>query len=165
MGTSAVFGICVGAASGGRLVSYGRRRLLIIAAVIGIPGVALTLYLNLYALLAGRVIFGLSCGLMTVAGPRMVEEYVPPHLYSTLAPIFTIAGPFGAFICLLGGLLLPPDGAPESQLEDNNTWMYIFGFPIVVQLLLLAHMVCGIRTESPKFLLLKDDPESTKIAE
>jgi len=165
VGTSAVFGICVGAASGGRFVSYGRRRLLIIAAFIGIPGVALTLYLNLYTLLAGRVIFGLSCGLMTVAGPRMVEEYVPPHLYSTLAPIFTIAGPFGAFICLLGGLLLPPDGAPESKLESNTTWMYIFGFPIVVQLLLLLQMFCVIRTESPKFLLLKDDPESTKIAE
>jgi MFS family permease len=132
-----VFGICVGAASGGRFVSYGRRRLLIIAALIGIPGVALTLYVNLYALLAGRVIFGLSCGLMTVAGPRMVEEYVPPHLYSTLAPFFTIAGPFGAFICLLGGLLLPPDGASQSQLDANTTWRYIFGFPIVVQVLLL----------------------------
>ncbi len=92
---------------------------MIIGAIIGIPGVALTLYLNMYALLSGRIMFGLSCGFMCVAGPLLVDVYVPPHIFSTCAPIFTIAGPFGSFVCLLGGLLLPPDDAPTKEFSDN----------------------------------------------
>ena len=43
IGSFAVFGMMVGATAGGKLISIGRHRVLDLAAVVGVVGVALTL--------------------------------------------------------------------------------------------------------------------------
>jgi len=78
------------------------------------------------------VIYGVSAGFMAVAAPRFLEEYIPPHLYKTISPFFTAAMPFGTFLALLGGLILPPDDSSHEVLYNNESWRILFGFPIVI---------------------------------
>jgi MFS family permease len=95
------------------MVAKGRRTLIIIACLVGITGSAINLVFNIYALIGGRLIFGIGSGFLTVAGPRFMEEYIPPQTYSTMGPIFVSCMPLGSFIAVLGGLLLPPDTSSE----------------------------------------------------
>jgi len=83
-----------------------------------------------------------------------VEEYVPPHLFSTLAPIFTVAQAVGNLLAVLGGLLLPPDDASSKELLGVTVWRYLFAFPAIPLILVLIHLLVNITGESPKFLLM-----------
>jgi len=84
-----------------------------------------------------------------------MEEYVPPHLYSTLAPFFSITWAIGNLLAVLGGLLLPPDDASSEELLDVTVWRYLFAFPAIPLILCLIHLLVNIRGESPKFLLMQ----------
>jgi MFS family permease len=64
---------------------------MLIACVIGIIGTSINLIEYMLCLIFGRIILGVACGFLTVSAPRLLEEYVPPHLYSTCAPFFVAA--------------------------------------------------------------------------
>lgn len=53
----------IGAYIAGILMKHGRRRILLAASVIGILGVAITIYQRFYAIVIGRLIYGFACGL------------------------------------------------------------------------------------------------------
>ena len=69
----------IGAISGGKLMTIGRRLALIICDIIGIIGVSITMDFHYPMLLCGRFIFGLSSGLMSSIIPRYIEDTVPNH--------------------------------------------------------------------------------------
>jgi len=85
-----------------------------------------------------------------------MEEYVPPHLYSTVAPCFSVCSGIGNLLAVLGGLLLPPDDASSEELLDVSVWRFLFAFPLVPLTLVLIHLLVNIRGESPKFLLMQE---------
>ena len=70
-------GAAVGCSSAGKLIQYGRRRAHFIAGGIGIVGVGLQCFETLPTLFIGRLIYGFTTGLVSVATTRMVDEYVP----------------------------------------------------------------------------------------
>jgi predicted MFS family arabinose efflux permease len=49
-----------GAASAGKLIQYGRRRLLLLSLIVTFISAAATAYKSIYALLIGRIILGLA---------------------------------------------------------------------------------------------------------
>jgi len=53
----------IGAYVAGILMKHGRRRVLLASSVIGIVGVAITVYQRFYAIILGRLIYGFACGL------------------------------------------------------------------------------------------------------
>jgi MFS family permease len=83
-------------------------------------------------LICGRVSLGISCGFLTVAVPRCVEEYTPSHLYSTISPFFCAASALGTLISYFLALLLPKDDEPMKVLADSDSWRILFGFPIAI---------------------------------
>ena len=56
--------------------------------LVGSAGSLLCLIENFYALLLGRLLFGLAMGTHAAAIPRYIEEYVPPKIYSICAALF-----------------------------------------------------------------------------
>jgi len=68
----------------------------------------------------------------SVAVPRFVEEYVPLHLFSSFAPIFTAFSMLGSLIATIFGIILPPDGSSTQVYLDSYTWRILFGFPSVL---------------------------------
>lgn len=88
VGSAGIAGMTIGAIFGGRVVQLGRRKSYIIATSIGILGVCLTLIENIYSIITGRFLFGLSSGIYSGTIPRFIEETVPPHLIVTFSPLF-----------------------------------------------------------------------------
>ena len=70
-------GLAAGSMFGGKIIQIGRRRTMLMMNLVGMFGVTMTLFENLYMLLLGRVIYGIAVGVQSVCMPRYLEEYIP----------------------------------------------------------------------------------------
>jgi len=62
LGSSVVLGMIIGAVTAGNAMHGGRRRALIIDAIIGLVGCLMTQYFDFWIINLGRVLFGISSG-------------------------------------------------------------------------------------------------------
>lgn len=159
IGSFAVGAMMIGATIGGKLIAIGRLRVLTIATVIGITGVALTLILNIGFILSGRLLYGLATGLIAVAMPRYMDEVLPSSLISLYGGMYCFSFAIATIIAYLLALGMPPDktddgSANTEELIASNFWLVIFGLPIVFFLIqdVMTFTVC--KYESPKYLIL-----------
>lgn len=63
-------------------------------------------------ILSGRLVYGIGCGILSIVGPRYIEETVPDRLISLYSPLFMCSVAFGSTIALLMGAGLPDDNDP-----------------------------------------------------
>lgn len=109
IGSFAVGAMMVGSTLGGKLIAIGRVKVLDIAAVVGILGVALTLIEDIRTILAGRLLYGFSTGLIAVAWPRYMDEVLPPSLISIYGGMYCFSFAIATIIAYLLALGLPLD--------------------------------------------------------
>jgi len=112
--SSLISGFAVGAMAcscpiGGRLMKSGRLMTLDISAVAGMIGIGLTLFLNIYAMLAGRILYGFSLGLLVISWPRYMDEVLPPTILSFFGGIYAFSIAFGTIMAFLLAIGLPDD--------------------------------------------------------
>lgn len=69
--------MAIGSFAGGILVKGGRRRIVILLNLLAIVGVCITLIMNFWAILLGKFVWALAVGILSTAGPLMVDETVP----------------------------------------------------------------------------------------
>ena len=84
------------------LMKIGRRKAILISNFIGLIGLGITMVENFNVILVGRFIFGFS-----VVSPRYIEETVPNHLFSTIAPFFSWTQTVGVLTSYLLAEMLP----------------------------------------------------------
>ena len=82
--------MAVGSVFGGKFMVVGRRRAIMLTAVLGIIGNLMTLKLNFALLLIGRVVYGLSVGIQSAIVPRYIEENTPSHIYDSVSALFCL---------------------------------------------------------------------------
>ena len=150
----AVGAMCIGTPVSGRLMKIGRLRVLDLAAIIGILGSGMTMYLNLYCLLAGRILYGFSLGLLVISWPRYMDEVLPPRSLSFYGGIYAFSIAFGTITAFLLALGLPKDD-DKPALAKDEFWRVIWGLPIPMYLIQLALMHTIVKYEPPKYLLVK----------
>lgn len=92
LGSSVTLGMTIGAVGGGLLMKIGRRRAILYCCILGMIANGITIVpLNIWAILIGRFLFGLSVGFFSSICPRFIEETVPNHLYDAFAPFFNFS--------------------------------------------------------------------------
>ena len=101
----------------------------------------------------GRLLYGLSTGLIAVAWTRYMDEVLPPHLISIYGALYCFSFAVATIIAYLLALGLPPDTDTEA-LKTDEFWRVIFGLPILFYLMQLILMHSIMKYESPKFLLV-----------
>jgi MFS family permease len=153
-----------GSLNGGRFISKGRRIAMFLAIGIGIMGCSISCLQNEIAIIFGRILFGYSSGLMSTATNRYVDEYVPLVLFPKVAPIYSVSLNVGSLIATFPATVLPKDDSPLSVLEANTSWHYVFGFPVALYFILLLGFLFIVKTDTPKYYLLKRDRAMAKIA-
>jgi len=79
IGSSGILGTTIGAISGGKIIAYGRFNTFVIASCIGFIGTFISMFESLPTIIIGRLIYGLGCGLLSICGPRFIEETVPDN--------------------------------------------------------------------------------------
>ena len=77
--------------------------------LVGMFGVTMTLYQDIYMLLLGRIIYGIAVGVQSVCMPRYLEEYVPISNYSLCIAIYAFSMNFGNLFSLCSAVWLPSD--------------------------------------------------------
>ena len=143
----------IAASMGGKIISIGRLKVLDIAAMVGIVGVSLTLFLNIYAILAGRILYGFATGLIAVSWPRYMEECLPASHISFFGALYCFSFALATIIGFILALGLPEDTDIDGQ-EKDHFWRVIFGLPIVMFSCQLLFMHTMVKYEPPKYLLI-----------
>jgi MFS family permease len=134
IGSFAVGAMCIGTPISGRLMKIGRLRVLDLAAIVGIIGSALTMILDIKALLAGRILYGFSLGLLVISWPRYMDEVLPPSQLSFYGGIYAFSIAFGTITAFLLALGLPPDD-DHKELKADEFWRVIWGLPVPMYLI------------------------------
>jgi MFS family permease len=125
-----VLGAAIGSFAGGKLIQFGRRRMMLLFNVLAILAVGLTLFLNVYLICLGRLLFGFCGGIFGVALPRMIEETVPQNLLGPFGIVTNLSVNTGGLVAILMGAGLP-DSADTAAMKSTQFWRIIFGLPWV----------------------------------
>ncbi|XP_055812839.1 D-xylose-proton symporter-like 3, chloroplastic isoform X2 [Solanum dulcamara] len=123
----------------------GRRRELIIAAILYLSGGSLTAYApGLGALLLGRLVYGLGIGLAMHGAPLYIAETCPSQIRGTLISLKELAIVLGILLGYFVG---------SYEIDVIGGWRYMFGLSSPIALL----MGIGMWTlpPSPRWLLLR----------
>lgn len=142
-----------GAYVAGIMIKHGRRKVLLFGSLIGIVGVAITIYQQLWSIILGRLIYGFSCGLLAVSMPRLMEETIPGELVGFFGGLYCVSFAVAVLIAFGMALFLPPDSDPEA-LASSPVIQIIFGLPIVFYLIQLFIQMFYLQSDSPKFLII-----------
>ena len=79
--TCSIVGIAIGSVFGGDFVKNGRRATIIQFNIVGMLATLLTLQLANFDLMClGRVIYGISCGVLACTTPKILDETIPSKL-------------------------------------------------------------------------------------
>lgn len=137
LSTASVLGVSIGAIIGGKIITYGRRRAVLIFDLLGIVGSCLSIISNFYVILIGRLVYGFAAGVLVTACPKIVEETVPSELMDYGFGISTNIGiNLFVMISLLSGLIIPSD---QAELLTSQNWKIIYLIP--VPLLIIAFLL------------------------
>ena len=137
----------VGSLSGGLIIPWGRRKTILLFNVVGIIAVVLSLALNLYTIIIGKLLFGICTGVINVAYPKMLDETVPLHLLGAFGIATNAYICFGIFLTMLMGAGLPEDGDIEGY-EQDEFWRIIYGSAIPFCVLMLIAFTVFVRKDS-----------------
>lgn len=149
-----VVGMTFGALFGGSLIKIGRRKATFIGGMLCAIGCLITLKLNFYFLIVGRVIYGLGVGIFCSSCPRLIEENLPPHIYETVAASFCFFQTMGTLCAyFLGGLL--PNDDDKAALLATEAWHVLYTyFPLGLVAATYIGLFTVIKYESIKFCIL-----------
>jgi sugar porter (SP) family MFS transporter len=141
--SSTLFGAMIGAGFGGRLAdSLGRRRVLIVCAVISFFGVLGTvLSPGTLWLVAARIVVGVAFGMASFAVPLYISEISSPKNRGMLVSIFVVA--------ILSGVLL--SYIVNYLFSAYGQWRLMFAVGLIPALSLFIGMF--FLPESPRWLL------------
>lgn len=104
---SSVVGMGIGSLSGGLIVPIGRRKTLLYFNAISIVFVGMQLYLNVFMIAAGKLLFGVCVGVINIAAPKMLDETVPSDHLGTFGIYTNLYICAGITICIVMGAGLP----------------------------------------------------------
>jgi sugar porter (SP) family MFS transporter len=138
-----LLGAMIGAAFAGRLSDrLGRRRLIIIAAVVFTGGALLAAFApTVWVLIAARVIIGLAVGSAALVVPLYLSEIAPTEVrgaITSLNQMMIVCGILAAFIV-------------NAILASSGDWRLMLGLAAVPSIVLLVGML--FMPETPRYLV------------
>jgi len=101
-----------------------------LSAWIGILGSIICLYENFYVIIVGKMIYGLSVGLIAIAMPRVMEETVPGSMVGLYGGLYCVSFAAATLLAYMMAIFLPKDTDTEA-LKDTHMTQVVFGLPIV----------------------------------
>src|SRR5205085_6996075 len=147
-----LLGAMIGAALAGRMSDrMGRRRLIIIAAVVFTGGALLAAFApTIEVLIAARVIIGLAVGSAVLVVPLYLSEIAPTEIrgaISSLNQLMIVCGILAAFIV-------------NAILASSGNWRLMLGLAAVPSLVLLVGMIW--MPETPRYLVHAGEEDTAR---
>jgi MFS transporter, SP family, galactose:H+ symporter len=145
-------GAAVGALAGGRLADlFGRRKLLIVTAIIFAAGAVLcALAMSAVTLVVGRIIVGLGIGLSSGTVPVYISEVSPAEARGWQVSLFQLAITFGILLAYL----------VDFAFAKTEGWRWMFGLAVIPAAVFAVGML--YLPESPRWLAMRGSRESAR---
>lgn len=148
-----MIGAAAGAAGAGTL-SYklGRKRSLLIGAVLFICGAVLCAFAGSVAMLmVGRVVLGLAIGIVAFTGPLYISEVAPPAWRGAMVSLYQLMVTIGIFAAFVS----------DSLLTASGNWRLMLGIIAIPGLAFLIAVL--FLPESPRWFLLHGRTEDARL--
>ncbi len=141
--SAVLIGAIIGAFIGGTLADrYGRRKMIIVAAIIFTGGaIGTSLTLNIIFLIIGRIIVGIAIGMASFIAPLYISEMSPPRIRGSLVSLNQLFITIGIVISYLVDYAFTP----------ISGWRYMLGLAAIPSLILLIAMT--FMPNSPRWLV------------
>ena len=145
--SAVLIGALIGAFMGGTLADrYGRRRMIIVAAIIfGVGAIGTSLTPDVIILIIGRIVVGIAIGMASFIAPLYISEMSPPRIRGTLVTfnqLFITIGIVISYLVDFGlSLVLPP----------TINWRFMLGLAIIPTVILFVAMI--YMPNSPRWLV------------
>ncbi len=165
----ALIGCLVGSLiAGGLSDRFGRKRLLIVAALIfGVTSVGNGLAPSFAAFIAWRMLGGVAIGLASSLSPMYISEIAPAQMRGKLVSINQLTIVIGILLAQYINWFLVrnlPQGASDEFIRNSwfgqQGWRWMFGLTALPSLLFLIGM-CFV-PESPRWLAKNGQPDSAR---
>ena len=150
--SAVLVGAVIGAAAGGRLADrYGRRKLIILSAVIfsiGAVGTSLAPLVSL--LIAGRIVVGIAIGIASFIAPMYISELAPARVRGSLVSVNQLAITVGIVVSYL----------VDYAFSALGAWRMMLGLAAVPSIVLGLAM--WRLPSSPRWLVARGSTEEAK---
>lgn len=153
--SSVLLGAMIASPISGRLTDqFGRRKLMLITAGLFIAGTMIaSLAINVYGIIAGRLLIGFAIGMGSYTAPLYIAEIAPFELRGGLVTLNQLAITIGILCSYL---------INYAFTNTEGSWRWMFGIGFVPALLLCFGMF--FLPESPRFLVKqKRNDQARKI--
>jgi sugar porter (SP) family MFS transporter len=142
--SSVLLGAMLGSPISGRLTDrFGRRKLMLITSGLFIAGTMIAaLAVNVYGIIAGRLLIGFAIGMGSYTAPLYIAEIAPFELRGGLVTLNQLAITIGILCSYIINYVFT---------NIDGSWRWMFGIGFVPALLLSLGMI--FLPESPRFLV------------
>jgi SP family galactose:H+ symporter-like MFS transporter len=151
--SAVLVGAVIGAVTGGRLADrFGRRRLIILSAVIfsiGAVATALTPLISL--LIAGRIVVGIAIGIASFIAPMYISELAPARVRGSLVSVNQLAITVGIVVSYL----------VDYAFSGLGAWRMMLGLAAVPSIILALAM--WRLPSSPRWLVARGSMDKARI--
>lgn len=130
--TCAIFGLTLGSLTAGYSLAYGRNKAIILWEVVALVGCLVSLQRSLWTICLGRLLIGLSAGLMNVASAKCIDEMIPQEQHAVFGGTPNMIICFGSMLAMILGFILPVE---EADMTADENWRIIYAIPGVIALL------------------------------
>ena len=151
--SASISGLIIGSFTAGKLLSNGRRKAIILMSLIACLSIVPTLFLNIWAILIGKFIFGIASGTIIVASSIYLNETVPVEQSSKFDFTTNLGVILGITICLVAGLALPDPNVELVVAQTTQIWRLISSMPILFASMSLFNWLCFFKHEPVKFYI------------
>ncbi len=143
--SSVVLGALFGAIFSGRLADkYGRRQMLVIAALAFLSGTLISTFApNVDVLIVGRLVIGFAIGISSYTTPLFISEMAPASQRGAMVLLNAITITGGEAVAFLLDYALAPSAA----------WRWMFAAGLIPAVLLLVGMI--FLPETPRWMVLR----------
>jgi len=136
----------------------GRRKAHILTDILCLIGTGITIILNVYTIIAGRLICGISIGLYSTLISVYVNEFAPYEISGLCGTIYEFFYCLGIFLSYVAGLNLPSEDEPQ-----NDWWRIMVSIPGILCFIRMLCLLFVFKHDTPKFLFMnKNDVEESK---
>jgi len=150
--SAVLVGAVIGAASSGQLSDrFGRRRVLIVTAVIfAIGSIGTAMAPTVAILIAGRIVIGLAIGVASFTAPLYISEISPVHIRGALVSLNQLAITCGIVLSYV----------VDYSFAGHKDWRWMFAMGVVPALILLVGMI--VLPSSPRWLMTQNLTEKAR---
>ncbi len=108
---------------------------------------------NMWTIIFGNFIVGLSAGFIQTSSGRTLEEFVPFQLYGFVVTIFYFFAQLSlTCLTILMSSWMPEEGDDEG-FRKNWFWRIYIGCPVVFCIIVIVGVKFIIKHEPPKYLI------------